>query len=391
MPPRSQPAWLLPRRALPDERLARKPLARLDGVASSVTARLAAPSSRLARRTPRQETAGPAGRRCLLGHSPPGCSLVAPCQTNASPGNRWPGWTALPPRSQPAWLLPRRALPDERLARKPLARLDGVASSVTARLAAPSSRLARRTPRQETAGPAGRRCLLGHSPPGCSLVAPCQTNASPGNRWPGWTALPPRSQPAWLLPRRALPDERLARKPLARLDGVASSVTARLAAPSSRLARRTPRQETAGPAGRRCLLGHSPPGCSLVAPCQTNASPGNRWPGWTALPPRSQPAWLLPRRALPDERLARKPLARLDGVASSVTARLAAPSSRLARRTPRQETAGPAGRRRGEAPSNHAHSTGIGASMTTLSRARACRSAVTASAESPRRAKMKPR
>ena len=26
---------------------------------------------------------------------------------------------------------------------------------------------------------------------------------------------------------------------------------------------------------RRCFLGHSPPGCSLVAPCQTDASPGN--------------------------------------------------------------------------------------------------------------------
>ncbi len=36
----------------------------------------------------------------------------------------------------------------------------------------------------------------------------------------------------------------------------------------------------------------------------------SRFPGeasvWTALLPRSQPAWLLPRRALPDERLARK-------------------------------------------------------------------------------------
>ena len=30
------------------------------------------------------------------------------------------------------------------------------------------------------------------------------------------------------------------------------------------------------PSGRRCFVGHSPPGCSLLAPCQTNASPGNR-------------------------------------------------------------------------------------------------------------------
>ena len=29
------------------------------------------------------------------------------------------------------------------------------------------------------------------------------------------------------------------------------------------------------PAWRRCFLGHSPPGCSLVAPCQPSASPGN--------------------------------------------------------------------------------------------------------------------
>ena len=28
------------------------------------------------------------------------------------------------------------------------------------------------------------------------------------------------------------------------------------------------------PPGRRCFLGHSPPGCSLVAPCQANASSG---------------------------------------------------------------------------------------------------------------------
>ena len=280
----------------------------------------------------------PSGRRCFVGHSPPGCSLLAPCQTNASPGNPLAVWTALLRRSQPAWLLPPRALPDERLARKPPCRLDGVASSVTARLAAPSSRLARRTPRQETPLPSGRRCFVGHSPPGCSLLAPCQTNASPGNPLAVWTALLRRSQPAWLLPSRALPDERLARKPPCRLDGVASSVTARLAAPSSRLARRTPRQETPLPSGRRCFVGHSPPGCSLLAPCQTNASPGNPLAVWTALLRRSQPAWLLPPRALPDERLARKPPCRLDGVASSVTARLAAPSSRLARRTPRQET-----------------------------------------------------
>ena len=51
-----------------------------------------------------------------------------------------------------------------------------------------------------------------------------------------------------------------------RLNSVASSVTARLAASSSRLVRRTPEQ--------RCFLGHSPPGCFLVAPCQTNASTG---------------------------------------------------------------------------------------------------------------------
>ena len=223
----------------------------------------------------------PSGRRCFVGHSPPGCSLLAPCQTNASPGNPLAVWTALLRRSQPAWLLPPRALPDERL---------------------------RRTPRQETPLPSGRRCFVGHSPPGCSLLAPCQTNASPGNPLAVWTALLRRSQPAWLLPPRALPDERLARKPPCRLDGVASSVTARLAAPSSRLARRTPRQETPLPSGRRCFVGHSPPGCSLLAPCQTNASPGNPLAVWTALLRRSQPAWLLPPRALPDERLARKPL-----------------------------------------------------------------------------------
>ena len=129
-----------------------------------------------------------------------------------------------------------------------------------------------------------------------------------------------------------------------RLDGVASSVTARLAAPSSRLARRTPRQETdyvpGRPPGRRCFVGHSPPGCSLLAPCQTNASSGNRLrpgaPAWTALLRRSQPAWLLPPRALPDERLVRKPItsrgARLDGVASSVTARLVGAHVRAPRR-----------------------------------------------------------
>ena len=78
----------------------------------------------------------------------------------------------------------------------------------------------------------------------------------------------------WLLPRRALPGERLTRKPpprpraapagralpralavfAGRLDGVASSVTARLAAPSLRLARRTPHQENRYPACSSSLL-----------------------------------------------------------------------------------------------------------------------------------------
>ena len=50
--------------------------------------------------------------------------------------------------------------------------------------------------------------------------------------------------------------------------------------------RRPPRARGAGaalgfparrPSGLRCFVGHSPPGCSLLAPCQTNASPGNRY------------------------------------------------------------------------------------------------------------------
>ena len=54
-----------------------------------------------------------------------------------------------------------------------------------------------------------------------------------------------------------------------------------------------------------------------------------------------------PTEALRDGRFSWRG-ARLDGVASSVTARLAAPSSRLARRTPRQENRGPRSRPRPE-------------------------------------------
>ena len=239
----------------------------------------------------------PSGRpdRGLPGALPCGVRTFLPTQRrNATRGGRlslydglskirFPGeapvWTALLRRSQPAWLLPPRALPDGRLARKPPVRGgDGGAASGSARRAAPSLRLARRAPRQETTRV--RR-----------------------------TTLLRRAQPAGLLPPRAWPDERLARKPPVRGgDGGAASGTARRAAPSLRLARRAPRQETTRV--RR-----------------------------TTLLRRAQPAGLLPPRAWPDERLARKPPVRGgDGGAASGTARRAAPSSRLARRTPRQET-----------------------------------------------------
>jgi hypothetical protein len=45
-----------------------------------------------------------------------------------------------------------------------------------------------------------------------------------------------------------------------------------------------------------------PPACSLLAPCQTNASPGNRFcerRGFVDVPRRSHAACMLPRRALP--------------------------------------------------------------------------------------------
>ena len=237
-------------------------------------------------------------RSCCGGLSPPGCSLLAPCQTNASPGNHSTvAWATDWPRSCFSGLSPPGC-------------------SLLAPCQTNASPGNHSTVAWATDWP--RSCFGGLSPPGCSLLAPCQTNASPGNRstvawatdWPrscfgglsppGCSLLAParrtprqettrrpraghrlaqellrRSQPAWLLPPRALPDERRARKPLA--------VRVR-----------------ATDCPRSCFGGLSPPGCSLLAPCQTNAAPGNHSP--SACGPPTAP-----------------------GAASAVTARLAAP------------------------------------------------------------------
>ena len=120
------------------------------------------------------------------------------------------------PRSQPAWLLPRCAWPDEHLARKTWLRLAG-------------GRLA---------------------------------------------ALLPRSQPAWLLPRRAWPDEHLARKTWLRLAGVrlaallprsqTTSLLPRRALPGEHLARKT--------GGLRCGAGLQ--AIARLKPCATG-DPGH--------------------------------------------------------------------------------------------------------------------
>ena len=208
-------------------------------------------------------------------------------------------------RSQPAWLLPPCALPDERLARKPLDGRVGhrlaqelLQRSQPAWLLPPCALPDERLARKPLDGRVGHRLaqeLLRRSQPAW-LLPPCALpderlarkplDGRVGHRLA--QELLRRSQPAWLLPPRALPDERHARKPLA----------VRVRA-------------TDWP--RSCFGGLSPPGCSLLAPCQTNAAPGNHSP--SACGPPTAP-----------------------GAASAVSARLAAPSSRLARRTPRQET-----------------------------------------------------
>ena len=147
--------------------LARRPS---DGVASSVTARLAAPSSRLVRRTPRQETARGARLDCVyfVGHSPPGCSLLPPCQTNASPGNR----SRRPSDGVASSLLRRGCAPNPRCrSRGPEAPRRARGARIVARLA-PSSRLVRRTPREETARGARLDGVAPRSQPGRARARP---------------------------------------------------------------------------------------------------------------------------------------------------------------------------------------------------------------------------
>ena len=132
----------------------------------------------------------------------------------------------------------------------------GAAAAVSARLAAPSLRLARRTPRQETT----RRSRGPPTGPGAAAAVSARLAA-----------------PSLRLARRTPRQEttRRSRGPPTG-PGAASAVSARLAAPSSRLARRTPRQETT----RRPRAGHR-----LAQ----------------KLLRRSQPAWLLPTRRHPVE------------------------------------------------------------------------------------------
>ncbi len=137
------------------------------------------------------------------------------------------------------------------LARRPPG---GVAASVTCRLLhVPSLRLARRTPRQET-GSAGRS----HA----QLAAVAR-------------AFRPAERSAPLKGRRSHGRRFLRRRTRRRLDGAAPRPPAAVPrgpqVPHSTAARRALSR-----ALRCCCIDHSPPGRALLAPGQTNPSPGNR-------------------------------------------------------------------------------------------------------------------
>ena len=217
----------------------------------------------------------------------------------------------------------------------------GVASSVTCRLHALSLRPARRTPRQKTPSDLfqrqgrvrlRRRFLLGESRRARARLAVAEWGTRGPRGAVAWgsgrrpvcrgrarlAVLLRRSHAACLLPPRALPDGRLVRKPPrtffsdrdASAFGVAcSSVSpgAHLRASRSRggalgvpaersrgVRGRAPSAEVA-PVWRCCFVGHMPPACSLLAPCQTDASSENPLGPFSATGKRPPSASLPPR------------------------------------------------------------------------------------------------
>ena len=92
--------------------------------------------------------------------------------------------------------------------------------------------------------PAWRRCFLGHSPPGCSLVAPCQTNAASLDG-----VAPEPHATATRGPR--VPHSTAAERALSRARRFASSITCQDAEWRSRGPWKRPRGSRRRPFGRR--------------------------------------------------------------------------------------------------------------------------------------------